>query len=231
MDGKVHPSSGRRSRTEDCTVPNNVLRQTVIAVLCHPMLPLITFELNGLRVTGLGYGLVRLAVESGKISCEVGVPQRASLPAGNIATAQYDPQANQFRFPRESFGSAIRSEQVAIVHEATHAQFDLAGPRQGNYVLAVDDEAAAWLAESLFVRLAENNVGGTYVTGPVIEGSAESEALNLADAILAETQGLMKGPRPYRVRRDAVARLRAAVARDYNFQGDHAGIKDIYDGV
>lgn len=197
------------------------------------MLPLINFELNGLRVTGLGYGRVRNAVEAGKISCDVGVPQRASLPAGNVAAAQYDPQANQFRFSRESFGSAVRSEQVSIVHEATHAQFDLAGPKQGNYVLAIDDEAAAWLAESLFARLAENNIGGTYVTGVIIPGSAESEALNLADTILAETQDLMKvkGPWPYRVRPNAVATLRTAVARDYNFLGDHAGIKDVYDGI
>lgn len=210
---------------------NDVLRQTVITVLCHPMLPLIYFELNGLRVTGLGYGLVRKAVESGKITCEVGVPQRASLPAGYVAAAQYDPQANELRFPRESFGSAVRDEQVSIVHEATHAQFDLAGPKQGNYVLAINDEAAAWLAGSLFARLSENNIGGTYVTGPFIDGGAESEALRLADTILAETQGLMKGARPYRVRPDAAARLRAAVARDYNFLGDHAGIKTVYDGV
>ncbi|WP_315832890.1 hypothetical protein [Bradyrhizobium prioriisuperbiae] len=210
---------------------NEVLKQTVRSVLCNPMLPLINFDLNGLRVTGLGYGNVRLAVESGRITCAVGVQQRASLPAGNVAAAQYDPQNNTFHFSRESFGSVVRSEQAAIVHEATHAQFDLAGPKAGNYVLAIDDEAAAWLAGSLFARLCENNLGGTYVTGVMIPGSAELEALKLADRILAETQDLMKGPKPYRVRADAVAGLRAAVARDYNFLGDHAGIKTVYDGV
>lgn len=212
-------------------VSNDILKQTVRSVLSNPMLPLINFELNGLKVTGRGYGMVRLAVESGKISCAVGFQQRPGLPAGNVAVAQYDPQGNAFHFSRETFGSVVRSEQVSIVHEATHAQFDLAGPKQGNYVLAIDDEAAAWLASSLFARLSENSIGGTYVTGAIMPGGAEAEALKLADQILGETRDLRRGPVPYRVRPNAVASLRAAVAKDYNFQGDHAGIKSVYDGV
>jgi hypothetical protein len=207
-------------------MPNEVLRDTVISVLGSPDLLPIGFELNGLCVTGMRFLMVREAVVS-KITCEIGIKKTPGdqLPSGSVARAQYIPWEDQFRFPRETFGQHIDPEKVTIVHEATHAIFDLYAATKDDRVAAIDDEAAAFLAAALYSRLAQVS------PGMMIEGDSKYEALQLADKILAETGDFKKDKRTYFLKAPQIAKLRAAVVEDYDLKESRAGIVDIMDQV
>jgi hypothetical protein len=206
-------------------MPNKVLAATVSKVLSHPAIWFINFEMNGLVVTGQRYRMVAQAVESGRITCEVGVGQSKDIPSGSVTVALYDPDRDQFRFPYENFGAVGGREKLTIVHEATHAVFDLFSAKETR-VLAIDDEAAACLSTALLSRISELSFGGG-----ILIGSSTDEALKVADIILAETGDFQRDRRTYFVRPSTITKLRQAIAVDWNLLDGRAGIVDIYNGV
>jgi hypothetical protein len=211
-------------------MPSQVLAATVIRVLSHPLVMKINFELNGLLVTGMRYQVVAQAVRSGKITCEVGSDRDPNLPAGSVIAAEYNPNLDRFVFPREDFGASSGSEKIKILHESTHAIFDCYSDSSGTSILAIDDEAAAFLASALFLQLSD--VGNRM---PVFVGSAFDEACKLSNKILDATGDFLRNPRTYVVTAEASAALRHAVAIDYNLVDDgtsnRAGILDVYNGL
>jgi hypothetical protein len=210
---------------------SQVLAATVIRVLSHPVIMKINFELNGLLVTGMRYHVVAQAVRSGKITCEIGTDRDPNLPAGTVIAAEYksDPKPH-FMFPREDFGTSAGSEKIKILHEATHAIFDCYADSGGTSILAIDDEAAAYLASALFLQLSD--VGNRM---PLFVGSAFDEACKLSNKILDATGDFIRNSRTYVVTPEASAALRHAAAIDNNLvndgTSDKSGVLDVYNGL
>ena len=100
----------------------------------------INFDLNGLNITGDGFGRVAALVEEGNV--------RVRVDPGLCSAAAYDPENNILKLPINRMNdSDIR---MSVVHEATHAICDLA--RAQGYVYV--EESAAYLAEFIFARRA-----------------------------------------------------------------------------
>jgi hypothetical protein len=211
------------------SMPNQVLAATVTRVLTHEAIMSVNFELNGLVVTGVRYQAVVRAIAGGKITCEVGVAQDPNLPAGSFAECLYDqkPSPRQLRFPNEQYGSSSGREKFNIVHEATHALFDCYyGNAAGKQILAIDDEAAAWLAEALYSRISPFMWGG-----PIIQGDPLDEALKLADKIMAVPGMFGRNSRTYTVPPADATQLRDSVKILYSLQDGRAGIVDVFYGM
>ena len=205
-------------------MPNQVLAATVSRVLTHQAIMSVNFELNGLLVTGMRYQSVVSAIAAGKITCEVGVAADPNLPAGAFAECLYVPEHRELRFPDEQYGSSSGRQKFNIVHEGTHALFDCYyGNAAGKQILAVDDEAAAWLAEAWYSRISPFMWGG-----PIIQGDPLDEALKLADKSMAI---LGNNKRTYTVPASDATQLRDSIKVLYNLEGGRAGIVDIYYGL
>jgi hypothetical protein len=109
--------------------------------------------------------------------------------------------------------------------------FDCYAGSGGTSILAIDDEAAAYLASALFLQLSD--VGNRM---PLFVGSAFDEACKLSSKILDATGDFIRNPRTYVVTPEASAALRHAVAIDYNLVDDdptdkRSGILDVYNGL
>lgn len=211
--------------------PSAKLARTVLDVLQHPGIKAINFCLNDkLTVTGTRFGVVRKKILEGRITCTVGVSQVGVLE-GSVARAQYVPgegtadklAPNQFRFPHENYGTDFGHEKVTIVHEATHAIFDVFMP--GDSALAIDNEAAAFLAAALFVRNSQYSFGGG-----LLIGGPEEEALHLADRMMTDMERFDYSG-TYMLWPSDLSRLRNAVAQEYGLTGGKATIVDLFDGV
>ncbi len=219
---------------------NQTLARTVTRVLRQLGMWKINFQLDGLVVTGQRYAMVAKAVEEGKIECRV-VDKFTSqgkdlLAPGMVTVARYEAGADAMIFSSENYGSARISEEKTIVHEATHAIFDLFAKSQDDRTLAINDESAAVLAEALYLRLCDKSVGNfaMFIDGP------QDEALKLADRMIAETGNFERDRRTYSLKPQQTQKLRDAVARDWHFTKyigsdgfatDSTGAQYIYDGV
>jgi hypothetical protein len=211
-------------------MPNQVLAATATSVLTHPAIMSVNFELSGLLVTGMRFQAVVHAIAAKKITCEVGVRPDPNLPAGSFAEALYDPKPSprQLCFPNEQYGSISGREKFNIVHEATHAMFDCYyGNASGKQILAIDDEAAAWLAEAWYSR-----VSPFFWGGPIIQGDPLDEALKLVDKIRAVLSASgSNSSRTYTVPPSDATQLRESVKILYNLVAGKAGIVDVYYGL
>lgn len=219
---------------------NRNLVETVLGVLEHPGIWKINFELNRLVVTGMRYSMVARAIREGKISCEA-VTELKSRPGdkpapGTITEARYDELKNVMLFKSEKYGNTS-TEKAVILHEATHALFDLFANTKEDRVLGIDDESAAVLAEALYLRLCVTGSLGSYAM--VVNGHEEL-ALKLADEMMAETGNFEKDRRTYFLKQEQIEKLRMAVARSWNMVkkvlpdgtvDDRSGAQSIYDGV
>jgi hypothetical protein len=216
------------------------LANTVTRILRQPGIWKIGYDLNGLCVTGMRFSLVAKAIADGTIACESVdsfKPQVGGLAPGMVTTARYEIHANTMLFSREDFGASKVSEEITIVHEATHAIFDLFAKSKDDRTLSIDDESAAVLASALYIRLCSKNPGNftMFVDGP------EDEALKLADRMIAETGGVERDKRTYFLKPHQTKRLRNAVAKGWNFVKkppepdgsvtDSSGVQYIYNGV
>jgi hypothetical protein len=184
--------------------------------------------------------MVAKAIEEGKIECHA-VDKFASqgkdeLAAGMTTAARYSADLNAMMFSREDYGSKKVKEEFTIVHEATHAIFDLFANSTNERTLAIDDEAAAVLAEALYIRLCDKPPGNfaMFIDGP------QDEALKLADKMMAETGDFERNKRTYFLKPLQTEKLRNAVAIDWHFTKyigsdgyptDATGTKYIYNGV
>ncbi len=216
---------------------NQTLANTVIRILRQPGLAKIGFTLNGLSVTGHGYGLVAKAIEEKKIECRVvdkfESQGSAELAAGSTVEARYNVDANAMLLPREDYGSVNHLEEASVVHEATHAIFDLAATSCNTRTLAIDDESAAIFAQALYLKLCEKNQGNFTMMEP------QDEAMKLVRNLMAETNNFQTYTRPYVLDPIEIQWLRNAVAKAWNFTKteengvpyDRSGAQYIYNGV
>lgn len=197
-------------------MPADSLTATVTRVLRQPALARLGFNLNGLIVTGDRYGAVARAIDRGDIKC-VAVDSFAAqgkdeLAAGTAVEARYSADANAMKFQRADYGANSVHEERTILHEATHAIFDLYASSKNARVLSIDDESAAVLAEAFYIRLVSQKVGGFKM---MADGPGEP-ALALADEVLRATDGF--ADRQVAVLTPTQTEdLRAAVARQWNF--------------
>jgi hypothetical protein len=218
---------------------NQTLAKTVTRILRQPGISKIGFDLKGLCVTGMRYSMVAKAVEDGKIECRVEdkfKPQsKDELAPGMEVVARYKAELNAMVFSRENYGANGREERT-IIHEATHAIFDLFARSANDRTLSIDDESAAVLAEALYIRLCDKPAGNfaMFIDGP------QDEALKLADKMVAETGNFERDRRTYLLKLPQIEKLRNAVAQDWHFTKyigsdglptDATGSKYIYDGV
>jgi hypothetical protein len=222
---------------------NRILAARAAAILRDPgLMRLVGFDLNGLCVSGLRYTVVAQAIEDGRITCAavdaMPVDPGRRLAPGTVVAALYSPEANTMYFPRETYGEASGYERSTILHEATHALFDLFAGGPEDRVLAVDDESAAVLAQAFYIRLADETDAVHRFT--MLVNGPGACALDLADAILGHTAYFQRERRIYVVRPPEAMLLRAAVAREWNLirevmpdgtERDRTGIRTIYNGV
>jgi len=214
-------------------MPNEVLAKTVTRILRQPGVEKISFTLNALTVSGAQYGQVANAIDDGRITCELAASFEAApgqLAPGTVIDAQYREKKNAMLFERQNFASTgLITEETSIVHEATHALFDLLTQKKGYRTLAIDDESAAFLAAALYIRRCGKNPKGwaSFIDSP------EYEALKLADQMIAaEADG-----QPFPLGPQTTQKLRDAVAKQYRFvrsadgTADDSGMKYVYDGV
>ena len=216
------------------------LANTVARILRQPGIWKIGFDLNGLCVTGQRFSLVAKAISDGTIACEAVdsfKPQVGGLAPGTVTVARYNSDANTMLFSREDYGTTKVREEITIVHEATHAIFDLFAKSKDDRTLSIDDESAAVLASALYIRLCDKDPGNFTM---LIDGP-QDEALKLADRMIEETGGFEKDKRTYFLKPQQTQKLRTAVAQEWNFvkdppapdgsYSDRSGAKYIYDGV
>jgi hypothetical protein len=217
---------------------DRTIQETVLSVLSNPGVRKINFNLNGLIVAGHRYALVAALVRSGKIACEVvsqmPVKPGQAPPQGSIVGAMYDPDTNTMYFKRADYGNsgiAAGKERGVILHEATHALFDVFARSGNDQVLGIDDESAAVLAQALYLRLCE---GGDNIAisnfRMAINGSGEL-ALKLADTILAANAG----ERLFNLQPQQMTSFRNQVAVEWDLvkkgNSNRSGSMTIYDGV
>ena len=219
------------------------LANTVTRILRQPGIWKIGFDLNGLCVTGQRFALVAKASRWGsplRVSRSTAQAPGGRAAPGMVTAARYDIDANTMLFSGEDYGTSPTSkvrEEITIVHEATHAIFDLFAKSKDDPTLSIDDESAAVLASALYIRLCDKSPGNfaMFIDGP------QDEALKLADKMIAETGGFEKDKRTYFLKPQQTQRLRNAVAKEWNFVKkpperdgsvtDSSGAQYIYNGV
>jgi hypothetical protein len=216
---------------------NPTLVATLTQILRQPCVMKINFQLNGLLVNGERFGRVAQAVSQGLIACELLADYplpKDEIPKGGVIAAHYTTSHHVMLFERPDYAATgATSEEATIVHESTHAMFDLFAPGKNFTTLSIDDESCAVLAAALYVRLCDKRLGGFAME------EAEAEALKLANTMIAETNGFETDKRTYVVTPDDAQWLRNAVAKQWGFirTADKSGITDkstavyVYGGV
>lgn len=213
------------------------LVNTILKILRQPGVLKIAFELRGLVVTGQRFMLVAKAIEESKISCKV-VDKFTQSPGqklapGMVTEARYDPDADAMIFPREDYGKSNAYERTVIIHEATHAIFDLFAKTNEDRVLGIDDESAAVLAQALYIRLCDGAAAAHRFS--MFIGGPGDLALQIVDQMISETGNFEKDKRTYFLKPNQIEKFRLAVAKDWNMikdeESDRTGQLSIYNGV
>ena len=122
------------------------LRGLIPIILSKPEVRKMHFTCGTRNLNGVILGQVADRLRKGKIHIEV---DPAKL--GPDVVAQYRPRHHTFIFSSPFFGQNV-FEQAAILHETVHAAWDVIG--HGKRFRSIDDEAAAYLAQSLFLMSA-----------------------------------------------------------------------------
>jgi hypothetical protein len=120
-------------------------RQIIISVLLSQSAQRINFKLASYFINGFGFHMVVGLLKTNSID--------VVISAGEVASVSTDAEAvyntsDKFYFPYGQYGMSME-ERATIVHESVHALIDYRGG--GRLHRRVDDEAAAHLAEALFV--------------------------------------------------------------------------------
>jgi hypothetical protein len=204
---------------------NKVLAETVIRVLSDPAITRVNFQLYGRFVTGNRYLSMMSLYSMGFIDCVVGVPPNPDLPPGTARECLYVPEHHRMHFQNEQYGSTSHIEKSNIAHEATHALFDsFYGATGGTHILAIEDEATAWLAQAVYFHRAG------LLGGPFIDGSALAEALKLVYKLADGSGAFGSDGRICTVSPADAMPLRQAAAADHKLVGGRATIESVYNG-
>lgn len=161
----------------------SLLRNRIVGILGTGACNRIDFQINGVRIYWPRYFAVATALAPSPVPGHGFRPLRVGVTNMVLAAAQYRQSDNTFLFPNTTYG-VTPFEQQTIVHEATHAAFDIF--RSG--MRSIDEEAAAYIAETLFARYsseADTMVFTTPGTGNELVGThtAVPQIQSVTDAI------------------------------------------------
>lgn len=205
---KMDPSVGvpPKPQRADMGLADRLLAQLVLSVLGNPAIAWMNFHIGPYHINATDFRRVADRIRAGTFAVY-------QLP-GDSEAAHYDPDANALYI---RFGWHL-TEQAKIVHEAVHAIFDL---KKACNIFTLDDEAAAYLAESIYAQVAVRPSDRRQLVG----ADGETEAIFLAAYQLAMMA--INGVEVIDADFDA---LRAAVAAHSKYK---AGARDVagYDGV
>jgi hypothetical protein len=127
------------------------LRNRIISLLVSPSVLKIDFRLAKYRVNGYGFRVVIGLLNMRAI--RVVIDPDALESEG--ADALYHDEDDSYYFPSGMYGMSLW-EKMAIVHESVHAILDAQGG--GKYHRAIDNEAAAYVANALYALNLTNSV-------------------------------------------------------------------------
>jgi hypothetical protein len=176
------------------------LADKVAAIFEGPRAARIDFRLGRLEVSPKRLRGVGKAIKKGDIKVEVHT-------GGKLLGAAYDPHDDTLMVPDDKLASV--ASQAGVLHEGVHALVDMYKCKD---VTVLNDEAAAYLAEVIYLRAAHSWVNG---------GAAEMAIYNAADQI-AKAHNLYN-KRGVRLSNDDAADLRAAIHKHpaYSSIGEH----------
>jgi hypothetical protein len=176
------------------------LATTVAAIFEGPRVARIHFRLGRLEISPQRLRGVGKAIKKGDIKVEVHT-------GGKLLGAAYDPHDDTLMVPDDKLASAV--SQAGVLHEGIHALVDMYKCKE---VTVLNDEAAAYLAEVIYLKAAHSWVNG---------GAAEMAIYTAADQ-LAKAHGLYT-KRGVRLSVNDAADLRAAIHKHpaYSSLGEH----------
>ncbi len=128
----------------------DALARRVADVFIGPRIQRIDFHLGGLHISPQRLGSVGQAIRQGRIRVEV-------ASTGSMLSAAYSPHHNRMTIQSEQVLSEVTG-QAGIVHEGVHALVDLF---RATSTTVLSDEAAAYLAEVIYLRAAHTWVRGS----------------------------------------------------------------------
>ncbi|WP_395664899.1 hypothetical protein [Methylocella sp.] len=126
------------------------LRAKIVGVLNSRACLDIRFVAAGISILGYHYGYLCDLVCQHCVGVSFGVEDPDAL-------AEYNDRSNTLRFARRDLGFyATHAGRAQIVHECTHAVIDVV--RAGKTVRRADNEAIAWIAQTMFLLLSGQTV-------------------------------------------------------------------------
>lgn len=138
------------------------LAAKVAAIFEGPRIARIHFRLGRLEVSPARLRGVGKAIKKGDIHVVI-------AKTGKLLSAAYSPHSDTFTLPDDKLASV--NSQAAVLHEGIHALVDLYKCKE---VTVLNDEAAAYLAEVIYLRAGHNWING---------GAAEMAIYNAADQV------------------------------------------------
>lgn len=178
------------------------LASNVAAIFEGPQVARIHFRLGRLEVSPQRLRGVGQAIKKGNIKVVV-------AKTGKLLSAAYSPHSDTLTLPDDKLASV--SSRAAVLHEGVHALVDMYKCKE---VTVLNDEAAAYLAEAIYLRAAHSWISG---------GAVEMAIYDAADKV-AKAHDLYS-KRGVRLSSDDVADLRAAIHKHPAYSGVGAGQK------
>jgi len=172
------------------------LADKVAAIFEGPQAARIHFRLGRLEVSPQRLRGVGAAIRKGRIKIEV-------AKTGKLLSAAYHPHGDTLTLGDDKLASV--SSRAAVLHEGIHALVDMYKCKE---VTVLNDEAAAYLAEAIFLRASHSWING---------GAAEMAIYNAADQV-AKAHDLYSR-RGVKLSTDDVADLRAAIHKHPAYSG------------
>ena len=166
------------------------LADKVAAIFESPQAARIHFRLGRLEVSPQRLRGVGKAIKNGDIKLEV-------AKTGKLLSAAYSPHSDTLTVPDDRLASV--TAQAGVLHEGIHALVDIYKCKE---VTVLNDEAAAYLAEAIYLRAAHSWVNG---------GAAEMAIYQAADQVARAHDLYSK--RGVRLALADVADLRAAISK------------------
>jgi hypothetical protein len=142
----------------------------VAAIFTGPEIAKIHFTLGRLEVSPQRLRGVGKAIKKGAIGVVV-------AKTGGMLSAAYSPHPNRMTIPDDKLVS--NTSRSGILHEGVHALVDIYKCKE---VLVLDDEVAAYIAETISLKAIGARIGG---------GAAAMKIYKEADAV-AQAHGLYK---------------------------------------
>jgi hypothetical protein len=173
------------------------LADKVAAIFEGSRVARIHFRLGRLEVSPQRLRGVGKAIKEGDIKVEI------EKGSGKLLSASYHPHSDTLTVPDDKLATV--ATQAGVLHEGIHALVDMYKCKE---VTVLNDEAAAYLAEVIYLRAAHSWING---------GPAEMAIYNAADQI-AKTHDLY-GKLGVTLSLDQVADLRAAISKHPAYSG------------